>query len=49
MIVRVLDNDQVVIVKPGGRSMWYDPLKKGILLRKYSLNVLTIPLKTAKI
>ncbi len=29
--------------------MWYDPLKKGMLLRKYSLNGLTIPLKMAKI
>ena len=29
--------------------MWYDPLKMGMLLRKYSLNGLTIPLKVDKI
>ena len=32
----------------GGRSMWYDPLKTGMFLREYSLNVLTIPLKSHK-
>ena len=46
---RRLKNFRRTITPSGGRSMWYDPLKTGILLRKYSLNGLTIPLKTAKI
>ena len=46
---RRLKNFRRTITPSGGRSMWYDPLKMSILLRKYSLNGLTIPLKTANI